>query len=182
MTDKPPTKVKDDDAPMESTNPFITNVDEGVDSSEPGEKKRRTRSDAGKPRGPRRGPRSSTLAKKISAAFAMVAAGVATVDAFDSQIILHNADRLGNAWAPVVEQNPKIKAFFDSLEKGGVWGNAIFSTLAVALPITLNHRADLLPAPLRAVAMSMIPPDIAARMVFNHPETNAAFHANGSGQ
>lgn len=165
MTDKPPAKVKDDDGlglmpeganPLVSGDPFVPD-----DSSEP--RKRRTRSDAGKPRGPR-GRRSNPLSKKISAAVAMVAAGVATVDPFDSAVILHNADKLGNAWAPVVEQNPKIAAFFNSLEKGGVWGNAVFSTLSVALPIMLHHMPDKLPPAVRALAASLIPPEIHARM------------------
>lgn len=171
-----PKAVKDDE---QEANPFVSGDPSSPLVDEDGTKKRRrTRSDAGKPRGPRGGRRASSLAKKISSAVAMVAAGVATVDPFDSAIILHNADRLGNAWAPVVEQNPKIAAFFASLEKGGVWGNAVFSTMAVALPILLHHRPDILPTPLRAVAVSMIPQEVTAMMV-NQAAANGVNNGTG---
>lgn len=162
-TDTAPMKLKDDE-------PLITPLDNPFASAsesegEPAPKTRKPRSDAGKPRGPRGARRKVTgLSKKIEAAIAMVAAGVATVDSFDSAIILHNAERLGNAWAPVVETNPKVAQFFASLEKGGVWGAAIMSTAAVLLPILLHHRPDVLPMPLKVVAVSQVPPEILAQM------------------
>jgi len=179
--DRPPAKVKDDDLGLmpEGGNPLVSGSgDPFVGEDEP--KKRRTRSDAGKPRGPRRA-RASTLSKKISAAVAMFAAGVAIVEPFDSAVILHNADKLGNAWAPVVEQNPKIAAFFNSLEKGGVWGNAVFSSLSVALPILLHHVPDRLPSPIRVLAASLIPPQIHAQMASQAQAAANGFPSNGNG-
>lgn len=178
--DKPPMKVKDD----EDVNPLVSGSAGNAFGVEDEPKTRKVRSDAGKPRGPRGSRRSGTLSKKISSAIAMVAAGVATVDPFDSAIILHNADRLGNAWAPVVEQNPRIKQFFESLEKGGVWGSAIFATMSVALPIVAHHMPHVLPPPLKMLAASMLPPDMLQKMAQTqqgHAAANPIYNPNGTG-
>lgn len=154
VTDSPPRAVNT----TGETDPLF---DEGVPAQDPPPRKQR--SDKGKPRGPRK-KRSSPLARKISEAVAMAAAGVATIDEFDSAILLANADRLGKSWAPVVDSSPRVKQFFESLERGGVWGAAIMSTACVALPIVANHAPELLPPPLRALAVSLIPSEIRARM------------------
>lgn len=159
-TDVPPMIVED-----EEDNPLLTKTPDLDIPSEEAPRKRRKRSDAGQPRGPRgTRKRATTLAKKITSGVHLVAAGLSQIDTFDAAIVAHNAERLGNAWAPVVENNPRIAALFANLEKGGVWGAAILSSLSVALPILLHHRPDLLPPAAKAVAFSMIPPEIHAQM------------------
>lgn len=150
-TDIKPGKLSDAD----KENPFIVgDPSQTIGDDEP--KPRKTRSDAGRPRGPRKG-RKTALAGKITQAANMVAAGLAAVDMFDSLIVSHNAENIGKSWAPVVEQNPRVKQFFESLEKGGVWGAAIISAASVALPIIAHHMPGALPAPVQAIAHGLIP-------------------------
>lgn len=124
------------------------------DAAEREPKARKPRSDAGQPRGPRK-RRTSKLAPNLSAAFHMAAAALVAIDPFDAVVIGANADKLANAWAPVIEKNPRLLAAIANLEKGGVWGAAILTTAGVVLPILAHHKPDILPEPLRGMASAM---------------------------
>jgi hypothetical protein len=137
-TDTPPKEVVDEYPP--------------VDENQDGGRKRRRRSDAGKPRGPRK---RNKLAPQIARAFHLVSAALVAVDPYDALVIGSNADKLGAAWGPVLERYPRVMQAIASLEKGGAWGAAILTTAGVALPIIYHHRPTVLPEPLRGLAASM---------------------------
>jgi len=125
---------------------------------------RKRRSDAGKPRGPRSGgtrrvtkARVTALAGKLSSGFNLVAAGLVSVDQYSALVVSQNAEKLGNAWAPVIAQNPRLVQVLDHLEKGGNLGAALLATGAVALPILVHHRPDWFPEHIRAVGRAMGP-------------------------
>lgn len=137
-----PKGVGGDDDKQEGTNP----------DAEP--KRRKPRSDAGKPRGPRK-KRSSKLAPQITRGLHLAAAALTAVDPYDAVVVAANAEKLGNAWGPVLERYPRVMQAIGNLEKGGVWGAAILTTASVALPILYHHNPQILPEPLRGMAAAM---------------------------
>lgn len=129
-------------------------------------RQRKRRSDAGQPRGPRStsGPRRSaskarvtSLAGRLASGVSLAAAGLATVDPYSAAVVGGNAEKLANAWAPVIANNPRIVAAINHLEKGGNIGAALLATGAVALPILVHHRPQWFPDHIRAVGRAMGP-------------------------
>lgn len=139
---------------------------EDADTLNPGDvsegtKRRKRRSDAGKPRGPRRSSRGvSAIAKKLSSGINLVAAVVSAVDVADGAIIGANADKLAQAWAPVINENQRALQILGQLEKGGHLGGAVLATGAVVLPILVRHRPDVFPPMVRAFALSLVPEEV----------------------
>lgn len=125
---------------------------------------RKKRSDAGKPRGTTTGSarrpskaKIAALADKLAQGANLVAAGLMTVDPYSSTVVAHNAERLGNAWAPVIASNSRLARMINQLEQGGNIGAALLVTGSVALPILVHHRPQWFPSQVRAIGEALGP-------------------------
>lgn len=69
----------------------------------------------------------------------LAAAGITMRDPFDGLVIGMNADKLAEAYAPLIERDKRLQQLFAQLEKGGAYGAAITVTIGVAIPILVHH-------------------------------------------
>lgn len=73
-----------------------------------------------------------------------------------AQVIGTGAPVLAEKWTTVAEHNPAIRAFLVRAATGGVWGEALVATAAIALPVMQHH--GMYPAWLPSPWMMMGPP------------------------
>lgn len=77
-------------------------------------------------------------------------------DAHCAEVIGTGAPILADKWTTVAEHNPAIRAFLVRAATGGVWGEALVATAAIALPVMQHH--GMYPAWLPNPWMMMHPP------------------------
>jgi hypothetical protein len=81
----------------------------------------------------------SRIQGRLKEAISTVAAFASLREPFDGSIIFNNADKLAEAYAPLIERDKRLLQFFAQLEKGGAYGAAITVTIGVAIPILIHH-------------------------------------------
>lgn len=71
-----------------------------------------------------------------------IATGAAFItmrEPFDGTMIHANADKIADAYAPLIERNRRLQLMMMQLEKGGAYGAAITVTIGLAIPILIHH-------------------------------------------
>lgn len=108
---------------------------------------------ATKPKG-RRPADIATIQDGLEQAFTFLGMGLSMVNMYDAMVIHENAELMARQWTKVAEQNPKVKKWLLNMMQGGTWAGAISVTLAVTVPILVNH--DLAPEELNRMANNII--------------------------
>lgn len=75
----------------------------------------------------------------VSMALPFAAAG----DMHCAAILAQRGPIVAEAWASLAAESPAVKKVLETLLKGGAWGAAISSTLAVIVPIAAHHGAPI---------------------------------------
>lgn len=101
-------------------------------------------------------PRAGSLEAKLLDLFGSVAFMVAaTGDLYCAQIITSQAEDVARAWIKLANENAQVKKLLSRLVEGSAWGEAIVTTLVMALPIAAHH--GLVPAGM-AMPFGFVPP------------------------
>lgn len=108
---------------------------------------------ASKPKG-RRPADIAQIQDGLEQAFTFVGMGLSMVNMYDAMVIHDNAELMARHWTKVAEQNPKVKRWFLNMMQGGTWAGAISVSLAVTVPILVNH--NLAPEELNNMASTII--------------------------
>ncbi len=88
-------------------------------------------------------PRSMTapqLKKAIASSFELLGFGIGTLDAFDGNVIVENADDMADALIELGKTNPNVMRWLENLVGVSAWGGVItvFGVKVVA-PIGIHH-------------------------------------------
>ena len=57
-----------------------------------------------------------------------------------ADVLARNASPLAHAWDGLAQKNARVRLILETMVTGGAWGEAVFATLAVAVPIAQHHN------------------------------------------
>lgn len=101
--------------------------------------------------------------------------GMATPQLPTGILITANADLIGEAWADLAAQDPKVKAALEKVLAGGAWANVIGMYVTGILLPTLA-AVDKLPGPLAGFRDTIL-----LGVIQMHPELAPMFQGSGGG-
>jgi hypothetical protein len=104
-------------------------------------------------------PKSMTqpqLRKAIASSFELLGFGIGTLDAFDGEVIVDNADDMADALIELGKTNPSVMRWLENLVGVSAWGGVLTVLgVKVAAPIAIHH--GVLPAEMAAFMEGEIP-------------------------
>ncbi len=110
---------------------------------------------------------ATQLKKALSSSFELLGFGIGTLDAFDGEVIVNNADDMAEALIELGKTNPNVMRWLENLVGVSAWGGVItVFGIKVVAPIAIHHR--LLPEemamfvegdiPIKGETLKVVPP------------------------
>ncbi len=95
---------------------------------------------AKKPKATLKSMTQTQLKKAIASSFELLGFGIGTLDAFDGEVIVNNADDMADALIELGKTNPSVMRWLENLVGVSAWGGVItvFGVKVVA-PIGIHH-------------------------------------------
>lgn len=123
--------------------------------------RRRRRDRAPRSSSPRKpsGPRATgiaTIRRRLAEALHALAGTATFVDPYIGAVIDERADEAAAAYAKLAEENDRVRLALERLTQGGIYGGAVFVTLAILAPILA--RVGLVPEPMRSIVLAQFGP------------------------